>query len=454
MTDHTYPSHAYPSIRAATEAVKRALEVHPSAHRDALALSFERCFPNTLETTTKPMPDGTSFVFTGDIPAMWLRDSSAQVSPYIALAKHDPALRRLIAGLIRRQTQCLLLDPYANAFNETENGAGHTMDLPLQHPGVWERKFELDSLCYPLRLAHTFWRATGDSSALDAQFCRMLKTVLEVMRVEQHHEALSPYRFVRPAEHRILETDTLTRDGRGPECGYTGMVWSGFRPSDDACTYSYLIPANMMAVVALRGASQIALEVYADIALSQQCLALSTEIEAGIEAYGIVQHPKYGRMYAYEVNGLGNHLLMDDANVPSLLSIPYLGYRPATDTVYQNTRAFVLSPDNPHFHAGRHARGIGSPHTPGKRVWPISLCIQALTTPNHVERLSLLETLAQTTAGTGLMHESFDPNNPSDYTREWFSWANSLYGETVMNTVLEGRQPVTARLEASTAADD
>jgi hypothetical protein len=448
----------YPSIRDATQTVTRALEQYPSVHRALIAHTFERCFPNTLETTTKPMPDGTSFVFTGDIPAMWLRDSSAQVAPYLELARTDPQLRRLIAGLIRRHVQCLLLDPYANAFNETANGAGHTFDRPLQHPGVWERKFELDSLCYPLRLAHAYWRATGDTSPLDAQFCAMLNTVLEVMRNEQDHEARSPYRFTRPAEHLVLPTDTLERDGLGPLSAPTGMVWSGFRPSDDACTYSYLIPANMMAVVALRGASEIALEAYGDAALSASCLALAGEIEAGIEAHGVVEHATLGRIYAYEVDGLGNHLLMDDANVPSLLAMPYLGYRASSDAVYRNTRAFVLSAENPHFHAGKHARGIGSPHTPGVRVWPISLCIQALTTDDAHERQTLLETLVRTTAGTGLMHESFDPDNPGDYTREWFGWANSLFGETVMRTVLGAPIPESRRLEnpvlASVAADD
>jgi uncharacterized protein len=415
----------YPSVHALIEEVNQHLEPKRSE-------TFARCLPNTLDTTVKLLGDGTSFVFTGDIPAMWLRDSSAQVNPYLALAGHDADLRRLLSGLIRRQALCLEIDPYANAFNETPNGAGHTDDDPRQNPWVWERKFELDSLCYPIRLAHAYWQATGDRAALDDSVHRMLYRVVRVMQTEQHHEERSSYRFTRPAAHRVLETDTLVREGRGPPSAYTGMVWSGFRPSDDACTYSYLLPANMMAVVALAQTASLAREVFRDERLAGLAVGLRDEIETGIQRHGIVEHPRFGPIYAYEVDGLGHHLLMDDANVPSLLAIPYLGYRPAGDPIYQNTRRFILSDENPYYFAGSQARGVGSPHTPGRRVWPIALAVQGLTSSDASERRMLLEMLERTTAGTGVMHESFAVDDPSDFTRDWFAWANSLFAELVI----------------------
>ena len=427
----------YPSIDAVLKEVRESLE-----HRPAVVQTFAQCFPNSLETTAKLLGDGSSFVFTGDIPAMWLRDSSAQVAPYVPLTRFDAGMRRLIAGLIRRQAICIAIDPYANAFNETPSGAGHTMDLPPQHPQVWERKFELDSLCYPVRLAHMYWQATGDRTVFDSSVLTMLHCILETMRTEQHHEARSTYRFTRPREHRILDSDTLSRDGHGPACGFTGMIWSGFRPSDDACTYSYNIPGNMMAVVALGQIAELARVVYGDPSLEAVALELRAEVEAGIQMHATVQHPEFGTVYAFEVDGLGNHLLMDDANVPSLLSIPYIGYRPVSDLLYQNTRALILSPTNPYFFVGQHAQGIGSPHTPGRRVWPIALSMQLLTSDNDPERQMLLGMLTRTTAGTGFMHESFDPDDPTVYTREWFAWANSLFAESVIAYAHSHTQPV------------
>ncbi|MBB5235928.1 glycoside hydrolase family 125 protein [Deinococcus budaensis] len=394
---------------------------------------FARCLPNTLETTVTRRPDGTTFVITGDIPAMWLRDSTAQVWPYVALSAHDPDLRGMLAGLIRGQARCVLLDPYANAFNAEPRGPGHA-DLPEPHPLVWERKFELDSLLYPLRLAHGYWRATGDTSPLHGEFREAARLILATLRGEQRHAGGgSPYRFHRP--NPVLPTDNLPNGGEGNPIGYTGMVWSAFRPSDDACTYNYHVPGNMMAAVELGHLAEIARRVWEDGELAQEALALGGEIAAGIERFGVVDHPAFGRLYAYETDGLGRHLLMDDANVPSLLSLPYLGYRPAGDPVYANTRRFVLSPANPHFYAGAHASGVGSPHTPPGYVWPIALGMAGLTAPPGPEREEALLTLARTTAGTDLMHESFDPGDPAAFTRPWFGWANSVFAELVLAQV-------------------
>jgi meiotically up-regulated gene 157 (Mug157) protein len=400
-------------------------------HRPKLARMFARCFPNTLETTTVLLPDETTYIFTGDIPAMWLRDSSAQVRQYLPLAKEDPQLRRVIEGLLRWQAMYVAIDPYANAFNREANGHCWREDLTERNDWVWERKFELDSLCYPLQLAYLYWRATGRAGFLDGDFHRMIMTILGVWRVEQRHGADSPYRFQRPSE----EGGALLNKGIGPPVAYTGMIWSGFRPSDDACRYGYLIPSNMFAAVVLGYMGELAREVFRDAAMEGAAVKLKSEVENGIRAHGIHRHPEFGDIYAYEVDGFGNRNLMDDANIPSLLSIPYLGFTGTDDPVYRNTRRFVLSSENPYFFAGRFARGVGSPHTPQGYLWPMSLIIQALTSGDPAEIRGLLRMLEETDADTGYMHESFDPENPARYTRAWFAWANSLFGGLICNVV-------------------
>lgn len=425
---------SYPSVESLKAEMQSRLRDRPQ-----LAHTFACCFPNTLETTVRLLNDGTSFVFTGDIPAMWLRDSSAQVSPYLPLAADDADLRRLISGLIERQARYLLTDPYANAFNAEPDGRGHSGDLPRQGAWVWERKFELDSLCYPVSLLYRYWQATRDEAVFSAAVREMFGTVLRVMRTEQRHHEDSPYTFERPDP--LLPSDTLTHGGRGTPVAYTGMVWSGFRPSDDACTYGYLVPANMFAVVVLNQLAEMARAVLNDADLEASALSLRDEIEQGIQTHGTVPHPTYGQIYAYETDGLGHHLLMDDANVPSLLSIPYLGYRPADDPLYLRTRRFILSPDNPYYFSGRYAAGVGSPHTPGGLIWPIALAMQGLTSSDPAERQRLLETLTATTADTNYMHESFHPDDPGTFTRPWFAWANSLFAEFVLSVQASAPDP-------------
>ncbi|MCL6442758.1 MAG: glycoside hydrolase family 125 protein [Alicyclobacillus sp.] len=396
-----------------------------------LAKVFRICYPNSLETTTELLDDGTTFVITGDIPAMWLRDSSAQVRPYVHLTRKDEELRRIIRGLIWRQAGYILLDPYANAFNREANGHGHQTDLTVMNPWIWERKFELDSLCYPVQLLQDYWEATQDETVFDTQIHHMLWTIVRVMRTEQHHDVHSPYTFQRLDCH--LPSDTLPFEGRGTRVNFTGMIWSGFRPSDDACLFGYHIPANMFAVVILDHVVRFARELYQDEALAEEASQLRQWIDFGIQTYGIVRHPKYGPIYAYETDGYGNYNLMDDANVPSLLSIPYIRYRSEDDAIYRNTRSFVLSRENPYYFEGRFAAGIGSPHTPRGYVWPIALIMQGLTTTDIDEKDRIMTMLLKSTAGTGYMHESFDPDEPGRFTREWFAWANSLFGEFVLH---------------------
>jgi meiotically up-regulated gene 157 (Mug157) protein len=389
---------------------------------------FADTFSNTFTTTLKPQSDGSTHVITGDIPAMWLRDSAAQVRPYLHLAQSDPSFARLIAGVVQRQMQFILIDPYANAFNETDNGHCHNRDETDMGPWIWERKYELDSLCAPLKLAHDLWRKTGQVDIFNEQFIKAAQLIVDTIELEQRHEN-SSYKFQR---FDCPPTDTLSNQGFGNPTAYTGMSWSGFRPSDDACAFNYLIPSNMFAVVALRCLA--ALPFHND-ELKERAAALAHEISNGIENHGKVQHPIFGEIYAFETDGFGNHNLMDDANVPSLLAMPLMGYCEKSDPTYLATRTFVSSKANPYYYEGKLAKGIGSPHTPKDYIWPISLCVQGLTSNSRAEQFELLEMLMRTDAGTGLMHEGFHKDDPTQFTRPWFAWANSMFAEFVLELV-------------------
>ena len=353
-------------------------------------------------------PDGTAYVKTGDIPAEWLRDASAQVRPYLYFAKSDPDVRQLLHAIIARETKYLEIDPYANAF---------TFDYR-----VWERKFELDSLAYTVILVWTYWKTTGDRSIFNADEQLALGNVFDTMRRESDHPRNSTY------------THAEMFQSKGRPVGYTGMIWSGFRPSDDACYFNYLIPSNMMAVVALSDMVQIERDVYHDPARSQAARALHDQVRNGIQKYGLVFNQKYGYIYAYEVDGLGNALFADDANVPSLLSAPYIGYLNASDRYYQATRRFLLSADNPTFYSGSVARGIGSQHTADHWVWPLAIVMQGLTAQSSAERLDIIDELLASDPGDHLLHESFDPNDPTKFTRPDFGWPNALFSEFVLTT--------------------
>lgn len=409
-----------PSMQSLVARVSEALPHHPRLPR-----MFADTLSNTWATTLQPQADGSVFVITGDIPAMWLRDSAAQVRPYLHLAKTDPQFAALIAGVVRRQAMYVLIDPYANAFNENANGHCHNRDKTDMGDWIWERKYELDSLCALLKLAHDLWRVTGQTDHLDDTFIRAARLIVATIMLEQNHE-LSAYSFER---FDCVPSDTLANEGRGNPVGPTGMSWSGFRPSDDACMYNYLVPSNMMAVVALECLAGLPV---GDATLKVQALELARTIRAGIETHGKVRHPRFGEIYAFEVDGLGNANLMDDANVPSLLAMPFMGYCTKDDPVYLATRAFVLSGENPYFYQGKSATGIGSPHTPQDYIWPISLCVQGLTSNSRQEKLALLEMLMSTDAGTGLMHEGFHKDDPKQFTRPWFAWANSMFAELVI----------------------
>jgi meiotically up-regulated gene 157 (Mug157) protein len=395
-----------------------------------LAGMFVQAMRNTLDTTLFPENDGTTFVITGDIPAMWLRDSSAQMRPFLRLLEFDERLYGVIAGLVARQFECVALDSYANAFNREPNGASYDPADTSDNPWLWERKYEIDSLAFPVKLAHQLWQRTGRTDIFSESVRQGFGAIVAQWRLEQDHEANSSYRFVRQTE---LPSETLSRDGLGPAAAVTGMTWAGFRPSDDACVYSYNVPGNHFAKLALEQIGEIAGVVYQDAELAAEALALAADIAAGIARHGVVSHPDFGDIYAYEVDGLGNALLMDDANMPSLLSLPLTGGVEAGDPVYQATRAFILSKGNPYFYQGSQAEGIGSPHTPEGYIWPIALAVQGLTASTRAEKWAILQTLRDTTGGTGSMHEGFNPDDPGQFTRPWFSWANSMFCELLMD---------------------
>lgn len=391
---------------------------------------FENCFTSTLDRAVRLLDDGTAYVVTGDIPAMWLRDSAAQLRPYLILAKEDPGIADLLVAVSRRQFRYVCIDPYANAFNPEANGNCWEKDETEMNDWLWERKYEVDSLCYPIQLTYLIWKNTGRTDQFDAYFREGAGKILQVFRTEQRHEEQSPYRFIR---RNTYYTDTLSRDGKGAlvKSGI-GMTWSGFRPSDDACTYGYLIPSNMFAVVVLGYLREIAEQILKDAALAGEAAKLREEIYEGIETYGITRTEGYGDVYAYEADGYGQFHLMDDANVPSLLSMDYLGYQGKDRKVAKNTRAMILSEANPYYYKGKKAAGIGSPHTPVGYIWHIALCMQGLTAETMEEKRAMIELAASTDGGKRLMHEGFCAEDDTKYTREWFSWANSMFVELVM----------------------
>ncbi len=374
-----------------------------------------------------------TFIITGDIDAMWLRDSSCQVWPYLPLAKNDSSLRQMFQGLIARQALCILLDPYANAFlpdpKSTKALSWAIDDLTDMHPGVAERKWEIDSLCYCIRLAHGYWKSTGDSAPFDKEWASAMRLIVNTFRVQQRKQGIGPYHFQRRTE---APSDTQALDGYGNPARPVGMIYSMFRPSDDACLFPLFIPANLFAMVSLRWLAEMATQILHDDVLSADCRALASEIESAVAKYGKAKDQAGTEFWAYEVDGYGNQLFMDDANIPGLLSLPYLGCCSLADPLYQQTRRRVLSDNNPYFFRGTAAHGIGGPHVGLDMIWPMALITRALTTQNDAEITQCLSWLKTTQAGTGFIHEAFNKDNPEKFTRSWFAWGNSLFGELIV----------------------
>ena len=422
------------AVEAKISEVQQLLSGNPR-----LAWMFANCFPNTLESTVHyRLVDGEddTFVYTGDIPAMWLRDSGAQVWPYVQLAANDPKLKKMLRGVILRQFKCINIDRYANAFNDGPTGAGWQSDVTKMQKDVFERKYEIDTLCYPVRLAYWYWLVTGDASIFGEVWLQAAENIVKTFREQQRKENLGPYCFFRMTDRTY---DTVGWNGYGAPVKPVGLIASVFRPSDDRTSLPFLVPSNFMAVSSLKKMAVILLKVNQKDEKADECLALANEVETALKQYAIVDHPKYGKIYAFEVDGFGNRLLMDDANVPSLLGMGYLGDVPLDDPIYQNTRRFVWSEDNPWFFRGKAGEGIGGPHIGYDMVWPMSIMMKCFTSQDDDEIRWCMRTLLNTDAGTGFIHESFHKDDAKNYTRPWFAWQNTLFGELVLKLLADGK---------------
>lgn len=424
-----------------SEAVEKEIKrVKKLLTNKKLAWMFENCFPNTIDTTVhyRIDEDGNhdTFVYTGDIHAMWLRDSGAQVWPYVQLANSDKQLKDMIEGVIRRQFKSIILDPYANAFNDGPTGGEWMSDLTDMKPEVHERKWEIDSLCYPIRLAYEYWKVTGDDSIFDTTWIEAINKILTTFTEQQRKDGVGPYKFQRVTERAL---DTLNNDGLGSPVNPCGLIVSAFRPSDDATTLQFLVPSNFFAVSVLRKASEILTEVNKKPDMAKRCTDLANEVDGALKKYAICNHPEFGPIYAFEVDGFGSQYLMDDSNAPSLMSLPYLCDVAIDDPVYLNTRKFIWSKNNPYFFSGEAGEGIGGPHVGYDMVWPMSIMMKAFTSQDDKEIADCIKMVMDTEAGTGFIHESFHKDNAEKFTRPWFAWQNTLFGELILKLVNEGK---------------
>lgn len=430
-----------------SDAVEKAIKTTKAQLKDPkLAWMFENCFPNTLDTTCEyKMINGKpdTFVLTGDIHAMWLRDSSAQVFPHITFANDDKKVKSMLAGVINRQTKCILIDPYANGFNDGPIGSEWESDNTDMKKELHERKWEIDSLCYPVRLAYNFWKKTGDTSPFDADWVKAMENIYKTFIEQQRKENLGPYKFTRKTDR---QGDTLLNFGYGSPVRPVGLIVSSFRPSDDATLFGFLIPSNLFAITSLRQMAEMLRKIKNNNEFAGRCEALANEVDAAVKKYGIIEHPEYGKVYAFEVDGFHNHVFMDDANVPSLLALPYLGCVDVNDPIYQNTRKMILSTANPYFFKGKAGEGIGGPHIGFGYIWPMSIIMRCNTTNNAEEIRHCVQMLRDTDGETGFMHESFQMDDPKDFTRSWFAWVNTLFGEMIYRLVNEGKVDVLNKL--------
>ncbi|ORY62660.1 uncharacterized protein BCR38DRAFT_439403 [Pseudomassariella vexata] len=453
-----------PACRTFTLAeVKEAILDMEHAVKDPdLARLFENTYPNTLDTTVswKGVASGSdeelTFITTGDIVAMWLRDSANQMRSYKTLLKANSStdsLASLFRGAINLQSRYIFASPFCNAFQapaesglppEHNNAADTDEVTPDYDPSfVFECKYELDSLSAFLQLSYDYYDKTGDSNFFGKyNWVNTVETILNVTKTlligtyadDGHVNELS-YTFQRTTNSA---SETLLNVGAGsPIKGGTGLVRSAFRPSDDSTIYQLFIPANMMFSSYLGRCAEIMEN--QNSGLAKQMSDFSTSVRNGIEQQGKVRHEAFGEIYAYEVDGYGSRNMMDDANVPSLLSAPILDYLDANDTTYQNTRKFVLSAENPYYMRGTVINGVGSPHTHPGKAWPMSIIVALLSSDDDDEIMKGLRMLVSSTAQLGLIHESIDTFNASNWSRQWFSWANGLFGEMLLD--LKDRKP-------------
>jgi len=417
----------FPEVRPAvgqrhfrSRAVEAAIAAFGQRVPDAeLAWLFGNCLPAALDTAVVPgthlgRPD--TYVGTGPAHVMGLRESAAQVWPYLAFVQQDAPLRQLVAGVINRQTRCILLDPYASAF--AQNSAGQ--------PAVHERQWALDALCHPIRLAYHYWKITADEQPFDEQWRQAIALTVKTFREQQRKTGPGPYRF---------QQATADAAGTQPLGGYgypvrpVGLIGSAFRPSGEATRLPFLVPSNFLAVASLRQAALMLNDIHHDGAAYQDLMALADEVAVALRTHALVAHPVHGQVYAFEVDGYGGYALLDDASVPSLLALPYLGALPLNDPAYQRTRRLALSAGNPFFYQGPAGAGIGSPRTGPGSLWPSSLIVRGLTSPDDAEVRQCVQALKAAQAGTGYLPESLPVGGPGPLPRAQSAAASALLGE-------------------------
>jgi meiotically up-regulated gene 157 (Mug157) protein len=350
--------------------------------------------------------------------------------------KEDKNLQELIKGVINRQVKCILKDPYANAFYKDESKVSEWKDDKTEmKPGVHERKWEIDSLCYPIRLAYGYWKETGDVTPFDADWKEAMRLIVKTFKEQQRLENNGPYKFERTTS---WATDGVPLGGYGYPTKKIGLIHAMFRPSDDATVFPFNIPGNCFAMVSLIQLDEMSSGKAVFInRLSHDCEIIWKRLRDVLNENAFINHPAKGRIMAYEINGFGSYNLMDDANVPSLLSLGYLNKAFLKDKEYLNTRKFVLSENNPFFFKGKAAEGIGGPHVGMDYIWPMSIIMRGLTSNDDKEIKTCLDMLQKTHTGTGFMHESFHKDDATKFTRKWFAWANTLFGEFVWKVYKE-----------------
>jgi meiotically up-regulated gene 157 (Mug157) protein len=437
---------AFPAVRPAASqrrfrsaAVEAAITEFQGQVKDPeLGWLFGNCFANTLDnnvthTSLAGRPD--TFVRAGSLDAMSLRDSSMQVWPYLALVTRDAALRQLVAGVINRQTQCILQDPYANSFYAGKNQVGDwPPDRPAWPPGIHERKWGLDSLCHPIRLGYHYWKITGDEQPFDKQWREAIRLTVNIFREQQRKTGPGLYRFQRPTANAL---DTQALAGAGYPARPGGLIASAFRPSGDATMLPFSVPGNFFAVASLRQAALMLYDIAHEQAGYNELMALADEIGWALHQHALIAHPTLGLVYAYEVDGYGGRALLDDASVPGLLGLPYLGALPLNDASYQSTRRLALSAANPFFFKGPAGEGIGSPRTGLDLISPGSLAMRGLTSPDEAEIRACLQSLRAAHAGTGYLPEAFHKNNAGEAAQPKSAGVNALAGELLWKVYQE-----------------
>ncbi len=378
---------------------------------------FQQCLKEIWENDFLSQPDGSVIVSGADKKIMTLRESTALTLPFCLMSREDAALQVIIHGVIDKQFQMILEDPYANSFkvNETE-------------PVVHERNFTLDALLSPIQLIWSYWQSTEDVSIFDETALEVFRTIIDILTMEQNHKEFSEYEIESDEE----AAGKMVRSSVERPAGVTGMIWSAYRPGGERCELNYNIPSQMSAVMTLNYLVDIFRDIYLDQDTSEDVMLLQENIDKGIQQYGIVEHPDFGNIYAYETDGLGNYVFLDEADFPNLLSIPYLGYVPVEDSIYQNTRRFIYSKHNSYFIQGKSVSGLGETQQGKFHISLISIIMRGLTTEDPLEIEQVLDTLKQSHVGTYQICDRINPDNPSKIVSDKSDIAGALFLELIL----------------------